>query len=87
MNPNTRPSFDLDRYSSLPVPELVPGPPEPIFPTRLLSHLRASDGKILGRNTLAAPSDAPINGIGVAPGWLTDTGPVGLVKAWPGAIL
>ena len=87
MTSKERPFFDLDRYSSLPVPGPVPIPPEPFCLCSAHHVFRTSAGKILGREKLAAPSDAPINGIGVAPGWLIDTRPVGLDGVWPGAIL
>ena len=73
--------FHLDLYSSLPVPGPIPIPPDPFFVSSHHQQLHMFAGKILGRMKLSAPSDAPINGIGVAPGWLTDTRPVGLTES------
>jgi len=75
------PFFDLDLYSSLPVPEPVPVPPGPFSISSHHHRLRTFAGKILGRMKLSAPSNAPINGLGVAPGWLTVTRPVGLTES------
>jgi hypothetical protein len=82
--PVLSPYFDHD--SPLPVPAPVPAPPDPFLFIMLYRHLRTFDDKILGGKNSTAPSDAPINGIGVAPGWLTDTRPAELDRVRPGAI-
>jgi hypothetical protein len=70
-----RPFLDLDHDSSLPGPGPEPRPPGSFYLSSFHQHLRASHGKILGRTNDTAPSNAPIPGLGAAPGWLTDTLP------------
>lgn len=79
--------FDFDHYSSLPGPAPGPEPPGLFYLTRSNGHLGVFSGKIRGRTKCTAPLDAPIYGIGVAPGWLTDTRPGRTHPVRLGAIL
>ncbi len=84
MTSREAPVFHPYRYSSFPGPGPVPVPPGSFFAGSVYRVFRSVLGKILGRKKVAAPSDAPMNGIGVAPGWLTDTRPVGLTQSLAG---
>lgn len=85
MRVEQQPFFYSYRYSSLPLPVPKPVPPQAVLFTLQREGLHTFLGRIQGRTKHAAPPNALIHGIGVAPHWLRDTRPVRLFRSLAGS--